>query len=328
MTIFPKLFAVVTAMICALGIHAQEAYAVYTEDNSTLTFYYDSQRSTRPGTTYDLNIGSNNPGWRGDGIYMSVTRAVFDSSFADARPTTTYYWFRGMENLTTILGIEYLNTSEVTNMNAMFYKCQSLTSLNVSTFNTSSVTDMNSMFNRCSGLTSLDVSGFNTSNVTNMVSMFYRCSGLTSLDVSSFSTANVDFMGYMFFNCSGLTTIYAGDGWSTAAVTESSSMFFGCTNLVGGMGTTYDANYTDKTYARIDGGPSNPGYFTDKNASLRGDVNGDGQVNITDVIKLINAILSSDYSGIITANANVNGDSEENITDVIQLINYVSTGHW
>jgi hypothetical protein len=45
-------------------------------------------------------------------------------------------------------------------------------------------------------------------------------------------------------------------------------MFTGCTNLVGGNGTVYDANHVDHTYAHIDGGTSNPGYFTDKNAPV------------------------------------------------------------
>ena len=35
--------------------YAPEAYACYTPSNTTLTFYYDNQRSSRAGTTYDLN---------------------------------------------------------------------------------------------------------------------------------------------------------------------------------------------------------------------------------------------------------------------------------
>ena len=125
--------------------------------------------------------------------------------------------------------------------------------------------------------------------------MFNDCSGLTSLDVSSFNTASVTSMGTMFYGCRNLTTIYAGSGWSTNAVTSSTDMFKNCTNLVGGKGTTYDANHVDKTYAHIDGGTSNPGYFTAKNAGLRGDVNGDGSVNISDVTALIDYLLSGHW---------------------------------
>ena len=266
-----------------------EAYACYTPDNTTLTFYYDNYRSTRPGTTYDLNTGDNNPGWYSDGTNANVTKAVITSSFANARPTTTYLWFYDMENLQSITGITYLNTSEVTNMSWMFTNCKSLTSLDVSHFNTAKVTNMDGMFQECENLTSLDVSNFNTANVTSMLQMFNRCRGLMSLELGNFNTANVTNMSSMFSTCTSLRsldlssfntskvttmnwmfgssyalqTIYVGDGWSTAAVSYSYNMFYYCTNLVGGQGTTYDADYVDKTYAHIDGGPSNPGYFTE-----------------------------------------------------------------
>ena len=110
-TIF-RLFALVAAMMCALGASAAQAYANYTSSNTTLTFYYDNLRSTRTGTTYDLNTGDNSPGWRSDLSYKSVTQVVFDSSFGNFRPTTTFDWFMGMENLLSMTGMENLNTSE------------------------------------------------------------------------------------------------------------------------------------------------------------------------------------------------------------------------
>ena len=111
-----RLVVLVTAMMCALGAAAAEAYACYTPSNTTLTFYYDNQRSSRTGTTYDLNTGSNETGWESDSTNASVTKVVFDPSFANARPTTTYSWFYNMRNLQSITGMSYLNTSEVTNM--------------------------------------------------------------------------------------------------------------------------------------------------------------------------------------------------------------------
>ena len=88
-----RLFALVAAMMCALGTSAAEAYANYTSSNTTLTFYYDNLRSTRSGTTYDLDYW---PGWYSDGTNANVTKVVFNSSFAAARPVTTYLWFCGM----------------------------------------------------------------------------------------------------------------------------------------------------------------------------------------------------------------------------------------
>ena len=174
--------------------------------------------------------------------------------------------FAGCSSLTS-LDVTGFKTENVTNMDGMFYNCFGLTSLDVMGFKTDNVTDMGGMFYGCSGLTSLDVTGFKTDNVTYMGSMFSGCSGLTSLDVTGFKTDNVTYMGWMFSGCSGLKTIYAGDGWSTAKVQDRGSMFKGCTSLVGGAGTTYSADHIDHTYAHIDGGASNPGYFTDKNAT-------------------------------------------------------------
>ena len=106
-------------------------------------------------------------------------------------------------------------------------------------------------------------------------------------------------------------------------------MFYNCTSLVGGQGTTWDAsNPTDKTYAHIDGGPSNPGYFTAKNAVLRGDVNGDGSVTISDVTALIDYLLSGNASGINLSGADCNQDNSVNISDVTALIDYLLAGHW
>ena len=128
------------------------------------------------------------------------------------------------------------------------------------------------------------------------------------------------------YGCTNLRTIYVGSGWSTAAVTSSSDMFFNCTSLVGGQGTTYSSsNPTDKTYAHIDGGTSNPGYFTDKNAALRGDVNGDGQVKIDDVTALINLLLSGNTSAPA---ADCNLDGKVAIGDVTALINYLLSSTW
>ena len=260
-----RLVVLVAAVMCALGASAAEAYACYTPSNTTLTFYYDNQRASREGTTYDLNIGSNEPEWCTNSIHAYVTQVVFDPSFAEARPTTTCYWFSSMERLQNITGMEYLNTSEVTNMAYMFSSCRKLTTLDLSHFNTSNVTSMEAMFSSCHDLTNLDLTSFNTDNVTTMYCMFNYSDGLTSVDLSSFTNARVENMDNMFECCSALTTIYASSGWSTAAVTTSWAMFIDCNSLVGGKGTAYDANHIDAAYAHIDGGPSNPGYFTDIN---------------------------------------------------------------
>ena len=207
----------------------KEAYTVLSEDGKTLTFYYDIERASRPGTTFSLNTDATSmPEWYAN--RTTVETVVFDPSFASAEPTTTFYWFYGMSKLTSINGIENLNTSEVINMGRMFESCSSLTSLDVSGFKTDNVTNMGSMFAGCSGLESLDVSGFKTDNVTNMASMFERCKSLTSLDVSGFKTDKVRYFGSMFYLCSSLKNLDVS-GFKTDKAVTTSFMFNGCSGL-------------------------------------------------------------------------------------------------
>ena len=294
-----------------------EAYAVSNEDNKTLTFYYDNQRRFRPGTTYGLNLGSDGMEWLE--IRYLFTQVVFDPSFADARPTTTRQWFEGMVNVRSFIGMEYLNTDSVTDMTYMFDACRSLLSLDLSHFNTSKVTTMEGMFAGCRALTSLDLSSFNTDNVTTMEGMFLYCMGLKSVDLSGFTNARMRRTSNMFQGCYALTTIYADSGWSLPANNYSFAMFSDCTSLVGGKGTTFDENHTNAEYAHIDGGPSNPGYFTEKLHT--GDVNGDGAVNITDVTYLNNLLSKGDPSVSDYPSGDIDGNGVINITDVTMLIN-------
>ena len=194
----------------------------------TLIFYYDDVDHSQEGMVFRLNEENQNPGWYE--YNKNITNVIFDPGFAYAKPTSTYDWFWGCSKLTSITGLKYIDTSEVTNMNLMFYECSSLTSLDLSGFNTAAVTTMSSMFFGCPGLTSLDLSGFNTSAVTSMYRMFCGCSGLTSLDLSSFNTAAVTNMGLMFYDCSSLASLDLSS-FNTDAVTNMADMFRGCSSL-------------------------------------------------------------------------------------------------
>ena len=213
-------------------------YAEFDNATGTLTFRY---KGVKPEGAYDLNVGITDPGWRTH--KNEIKKVVFDASFANARPTSCYYWFYECKNLANIEGIENLNTEKVTNMALMFANCSTLTSLDVTKFNTANVTTLMSMFSDCSSLKSLDVTNFDTRNVTNMFYMFNNCSGLTSLDVTKFNTAKVTDMSQMFNECSALTTIYASDEFVTTNVETGSNMFFNCIKLKGFI--EYNKN-TDK----------------------------------------------------------------------------------
>ena len=158
------------------------------------------------------------------------------------------------------LDLSNFDTSNVTEMWRMFDGAQA-TKIVLSSFNTSNVTNMYQMFSK-SHVNNLDLSNFNTSKVTDMNRMFWSTYA-TTIDVSSFDTSKVTDMNSMFYGGDNLKTIYASSKFVTTAVSDSEVMFEGSTSLVGGAGTKYNSSYTDKTYARIDGGTSNPGYFTD-----------------------------------------------------------------
>ena len=257
--------------------------------DGTLTFFLTT-KETLGENEYELNSGANPPGWKTH--CKEITKVVFDTSFANAKPTSCYQWFSLCENLKQIEGIKNLNTEKVTNMAYMFYYCLNLSSLDVSGFKTEKVTDMSGMFRSdtgvklldvakfntanvksmeymfygCYGLTSLDVTNFNTANVTNMQGMFGQCNFLFSLDVTNFNTANVTNMSKMF-ECKGLTSLDITN-FNTENVTNMQGMFLFCNNLK----TIYvgDKFVTDKVTegsAMFSGSPKLKGAITEYDAS-------------------------------------------------------------
>ncbi len=281
-------------------------YAEFDNATGTLTFRY---KGVKPEGAYDLNVGITDPGWRTH--KNEIKKVVFDASFANARPTSCYYWFYECKNLANIEGIENLNTEKVTNMELMFANCSTLTSLDVTKFNTAKVRNMYSMFMNCSGLKSLDVTNFDTGNVISMAYMFYECSALTSLDLTNFNTAKVMDMCFMFKKCSGLTslnltkfntaevtdmsqmfnecsaltTIYASDEFVTTNVETGSNMFFNCIKLKGFIEYNKNTDKENYKYANY-----KTGYFT----KLVGK-NGDEKIGATgETLATDNLVLDDD----------------------------------
>ena len=276
--------------------------------DGTLTFFLTS-KETLGENEYELNSGANPPGWKTH--CKEITKVVFDTSFANAKPTSCYQWFSLCENLTQIEGIENLNTENVTSMRDMFNGCSSLTSLDLTNFNTAKVTDMKLLFAYCSALESLDLSMFNTENVTSMPSMFNgatnlktlnvsnfntekvnnmghmfaNCPNLTSLDLSSFNTKGVEYVDNIFKNCSNLTTIYASENFAFGSgLKNGADMFLGCDKLKGFI--EYNKNTdTDKNNSEF--ANYKTGYFT-KQVGKNGDekIGATGETLATDNLVL------------------------------------------
>ena len=224
--------------------------AVAEYNGTTLTLTFKVTDVAPDGvTSWDVsNTSTITPGWNRDSDYKNIKNVVFDPSFAKARPKSCYQWFLNT-NVSSITGMEYFNTSEVTNMFRMFAYCYELGSI--------------------------DVSHFDTRKVTNMEMMFYCFAGRT-LDLSSFNTSNVENMNEMFGGSRYLETIYVSSEWSVEKVESTTWMFRRCESLVGGAGTAFDEDHICADYAHIDGGSSNPGYLTEKAKPTYGPIGEEG----------------------------------------------------
>lgn len=149
--------------------------------------------------------------------------------FIGSNVTNLNATFRGCASLTE-LDLSASNAEKVKDMGGMFYGCVALSNLNLSGFKTGSLTDMRYLFSSCQSLESLDLSGFNTENVTSMESMFSQCSSLRSLDLSSFNTSKVIDMKLMFYKCINLECIDLSS-FDTENLQQMANMFYSCTKL-------------------------------------------------------------------------------------------------
>jgi len=213
-----------------------EAYVLQNPDKTTLTFYYDHLRNTRTGTTWDIDETDAKyyflSAWAGTEEHpnTTTTKVVFDASFQNYRPTTMFGWFFYYKALTTIEGLEYLNTENVTNMGSLFRGCSALKEIDLTHFNTANVTYMGQMFEGCATLKTLDLKSFNTANVEGFYDMFRGCIALETIDLSNFNTSNVKSMFAMFYQCSALKSIDLSN-FNTSNVTNMTSMFADCKAL-------------------------------------------------------------------------------------------------
>ncbi len=233
---------VVAGILVAFG--DSTAKAVWDENEKTLTFYYDENTYGGEGITqYDIAKDGTKT-WGGAN---TATNVVFDESFKTFQPETCSEWFYGFSKLTSIINLNYLDTSMATSMSKMFSGLSSQVTGGIPR------------------ISQLDVSNFNTANVKDMSQMFGYMS-LTSIDLSSFDTGKVTTFVNMFVNNRSLETIWASDYFVTTSAKQATQSMFGeCNSLVGGAGTRFvEANNATVAYARIDGGPGNPGYFTAK----------------------------------------------------------------
>ncbi len=214
-------------------------YAIFIDNNTALEFRYDDQRSSYPEAMDIYPFSSTvDRGWHD--MAESIRSVVFNESFANCTSiTSTELWFFGCSNLETFVGLENLNTSNVTNMASMFDGCYSLTSLDLSSFNTTSVTNMKMMFFGCTSLTTIYVrSGWSTANVTSSDHMFEGCDRIVGGRGTQWDPEHVD-AAYAHVDGGTNNPGYLTDPY--AEPSESEAYFDGLTAWVYGDATLDDA---------------------------------------------------------------------------------------
>ena len=197
----------------------KKAYGVLSEDGKTFTFRYDEQGDNY--AAFDFGHES---------VSESVEKVIFAPSFKAYHPTSTKALFSDCQKLKEIIGIENLDTEDVTNMSYMFWRCYALTKLDLSWFETEKVTTMNNMFCGCYSLTELNLEKIKTDNVTDMQGMFALCLSLRELNLSGFKTDKVTDMSALFFECKSLIKINL-IGLNTDKVEKMQQMFSQCQSV-------------------------------------------------------------------------------------------------
>ena len=214
----------------------KKLYSVFDENSETLTYYYDDELASHPGTYEYYTPQKGHDIVRFKGYADKVKKAVIDPSLHHLSLKSLANMFDGLTSLESVEGLEYINFC--------------------------AVTDMYAMFRNCSSLKQLDATMFKTARVKNFSSMFYGCSSLKELDVTSFAIGNARDMSAMFANCVKLTTLRCDKDWSKYGM-PCADMFYNCTSLVGRKGTQCNGiDQITNMLARPDGSDGNPGYFT------------------------------------------------------------------
>ncbi len=147
----------------------------------------------------------------------------------------------------------------------MFAGCSNLKSVVFGVGNTTGLSTIQNMFMGCSAIQNIDLSPIKYEGIIGDFSwIFGNCSSLKTVDISGLKLTSSNTIRSLFVNCSELVTIYTDPTLDLSSANVGTEAFYMAKKIVGGQGSTSSYYGNNKTYARIDGGTSNPGYFTAK----------------------------------------------------------------
>ena len=207
--------------------------------------------------TYVFSGGDNQP-WLSE--RSQIKSVKFGSAVA---PIEMAFWFQKCINLESI-DFTNCDASNVTTVRAMFSETK-VTEVTLPAM--PNLTSIQYLFRGTKTLTDVDFSNVGATGIINTTDCFQGCYGLTEVSLIGLA-GNVDKCERMFANIGNdgqgnmnVQTIYSDGALKFWQASSSTNMFRSCTSLVGGNGTVFRSDVTNKDYARVDKADE-PGYFT------------------------------------------------------------------
>ena len=207
-----------------------------------------------------------------------------------------FYYCSGLNSIT-------IPNSVTTISERTFYYCSSLNSITIP----NSVTSISERaFYGCSSLTSITI----PNSVTSIGEYaFYGCSGLTSLTIPN-SVTSIAYAA--FSDCSRLTSVKVD---IESPISISSYTFSNCRNATlivpAGCKAAYQAANYWKEFKRII-------------EDIHGDVNGDEDVDVLDVVDIVRYTIGSPAETFVSILADINANGEVNVGDAVALVNEIA----
>ncbi len=199
------------------------AYAYYVPNGDKYDIYVlaDDWKIYAPANCSQLFIG------------MSALTEVDTSNLDVSQTTSMYRMFFKCQSLTTLeVGNWFAKgTDEEVVLQQAFYDCKALKNLDVSNWIIKTNESLKETFKNCSSLSGkLDLTGWDVSGITLMQYTFSGCTGLTEIDVSNWNVGNVSDFSYMFENCYSLNKLDVAN-WDVSSATNFHGLFSRCSSL-------------------------------------------------------------------------------------------------
>lgn len=190
------------------GISGEDGHFCFWNDNGVIKWWSDADIIYLPSNSSFLFYGLNNNNIEidlSDFNFSKVTsmEGMFASTISIDGKTEVY------SKIKKITFPSNIDTSNVTNMDGVFWGCKELTTLDLTGFDTAKVTSMQYMFKFCKNLEEikLDPKKFTDDSLTSVYRMFDVCEALKQIDLRGFKGEKLDKAQSWFANCRKLEWI-------------------------------------------------------------------------------------------------------------------------